>query len=104
MKGGFDHQAWVDLNTYFRLILFNQIFFFFLSVFYRPVHVANRSLPCDSWQRVSGEEGKWRFVPLYEPYGVLSTLLGVEEHSHVQTTGTLGPPQPRTEHPGATKG
>lgn len=60
------------------------------------IRVENKCLPSDAWQRVSGEEGKGRFVSLYEPYGVLTTLLGVEEHSHVQAAGTLTPPQPRT--------
>lgn len=69
-----------------------------------PVCVVNECLPCDAWQRVSGEEGKRRFLPLQEPYGVLSTLLGVKEHRHVQATGTLPPPQPRAQHPGAAKG
>lgn len=67
------------------------------SFFFRLlIRVENKCLPSDAWQRVSGEEGKGRFVSLYEPYGVLTTLLGVEEHSHVQAAGTLTPPQPRT--------
>lgn len=65
--------------------------------------VQNLYSPCHAWQRVGRDEGKWRFVSLYEPNGVLTSLLRMQEDGHVQTAGPLAPLQPRTQDPGATE-
>lgn len=62
-----------------------------------------KRLPGDVRQRVGGEEGHGRFVSLDEPYGVLTTSLGVEENGHVQAARSRPPSQPGTQHPGAAE-
>lgn len=71
--------------------------------FWLSSSVQNLHLPCHAWQSVGRDEGKWRFVSLYEPNGVLTALLGVQEDGHVHAAGTLAPLQPRTQDPGATE-
>lgn len=87
----------LPLCQVFKSICF--FFFFFCDIFSNK----NWCLPCDAWQRVGREEGERRLVSLYEPNGVLTALLGVQEHDQVQAAWTLLPLQPRAQYPGAAE-